>query len=96
MKLLSADDMREFINQRKPTTPEELKEVLTIKDLGVEVSPEEAEAIRDYVYLKNPTVPEVMKKFMANEAEGGKIGLEQAQEIREYIEEGIKDMKKDK
>ncbi len=25
MKLLSADDMREFINQRKPTTPEELK-----------------------------------------------------------------------
>ncbi len=26
MKLLSADDMREFINQRKPTTPEELKE----------------------------------------------------------------------
>ncbi len=22
---LSADDMREFINQRKPTTPEELK-----------------------------------------------------------------------
>ena len=60
MKLLSADDMREFINQRKPTTPE------------------------------------VMKKFMANEEEGGKIGLEQAKEIREYVEEGIKDMKKDK
>ncbi len=34
MKLLSADDTREFINQRKPTTPEELKEALTIKDLG--------------------------------------------------------------
>ncbi len=33
MKLLSiADDMREFINQRKPI-PEELKEALTIKDL---------------------------------------------------------------
>lgn len=60
MKLLSADDLREFINQRKPTTPEELKEALTIKDLGVEVSPE------------------------------------QAQVIREYVEEGIKDMKKDK
>ena len=67
-----------------------------MKDLGVEVSSEEAEAIRDYVYLKNPTVPEVMKKFMANEEEGGKIGLEQAKEIREYVEKGIKDMKKDK
>lgn len=33
---------------------------------------------------------------MANEEEGGKIGLEQAKEIREYVEEGIKDMKKDK
>lgn len=33
---------------------------------------------------------------MANEEEGGKIGLEQAQVIREYVEEGIKDMKKDK
>lgn len=96
MKLLSADDLREFINQRKPTTPEELKEALTIKDLGVEVSPEEAETIREYVYLKNPTVPDAIKKFMANEGEGGKIGLEQAQVIREYVEEGIKDMKKDK
>lgn len=63
MKLLSADDLREFINQRKPTTPEELKEALTIKDLGVEVSPEEAETIREYVYLKNPTVPEVIKNL---------------------------------
>lgn len=96
MKLLSSDDLREFINQRKPTTPEELKEALTIKDLGVEVSPEEAETIREYVYLKNPTVPDAIKKFMANEEEGGKIGLEQAQVIREYVEEGIKDMKKDK
>lgn len=96
MKLLSADDLREFINQRKPTTPEELKEALTIKDLGVEVSPEEAETIREYVYLKNPTVPDAIKKFMANEEEDGKIGLEQAQVIREYVEEGIKDMKKDK
>lgn len=96
MKLLSADDLREFINQRKPTTPEELKEALTIKDLGVEVSPEEAETIREYVYLKNPTVPDAIKKFMANEEEGGKIGLEQAQVIREYVEEGIKDMKKGK
>lgn len=96
MKLLSADDLREFINQRKPTTPEELKEALTIKDLGVEISPEEAETIREYVYLKNPTVPDAIKKFMANEEEGGKIGLEQAQVIREYVEEGIKDMKKDK
>lgn len=96
MKLLSADDLREFINQRKPTTPEELKEALTIKDLGVEVSPEEAETIREYVYLKNPTVPDAIKKFMANEEEGGKIGLEQAQVICEYVEEGIKDMKKDK
>ncbi len=43
--------MREFINQRKPTTPEELKSLLTIKDLGVEVSPEEAEAIRDYKFI---------------------------------------------
>ncbi len=32
---------------------------------------------------------------MANEEEGGKIGLE-AKEIREFVEEGIKDMKKDK
>ena len=96
MKLLSADDLREFINQRKPTTPEELKEALTIKDLGVEVSSEEAETIREYVYLKNPTVPDAIKKFMANEEEGGKIGLEQAQVIREYVEEGIKDMKKGK
>lgn len=96
MKLLSADDLREFINQRKPTTPEELKEALTIKDLGVEVSPEEAETIREYVYLKNPTVPDAIKKIMANEEEGGKIGLEQAQVIREYVEEGIKDMKKGK
>ena len=69
---------------------------MTIKDLGVEVSPEEAETIREYVYLKNPTVPDAIKKFMANEEEGGKIGLEQAQVIREYVEEGIKDMKKDK
>lgn len=63
MKLLSADDLREFINQRKPTTPEELKEALTIKDLGVEVSPEEAETIREYVYLKNPTVPDAIKNL---------------------------------
>ncbi len=33
MKLLSADDMREFYQSKKPTTPEELKEALTIKDL---------------------------------------------------------------
>ncbi len=52
-KLLSADDMRRiYQSKRKPTTPEELKEALTNEDLGVEVSPEEAEAIRDYVYLK--------------------------------------------
>ncbi len=28
--------MREFYQSKKPTTPEELKEALTIKDLGVE------------------------------------------------------------
>ncbi len=43
MKLLSADDMREWLI-RKPITPEELKEALTIKDC-IEASPEEAEAI---------------------------------------------------
>ncbi len=34
MKLLSADDSREFINQKKTNNSEELKEALTIKDLG--------------------------------------------------------------
>ncbi len=34
--------MREFINQRNQQ-PRRIKEALTIKDLGVEVSPEEAE-----------------------------------------------------
>ncbi len=33
---------------------------------------------------------------MANEEEGGKIGLWVQKEIREFVEEGIKDMKKDK
>ncbi len=40
MKLLSADDVRESINQRKPTTPEELKEALIkLKRFRAEVSP---------------------------------------------------------
>ncbi len=52
MKLLSADDMREFNQSKKTNNSEELKEALTIRS-RVEVSPEEAtEAIRDYVYLK--------------------------------------------
>ncbi len=33
---------------------------------------------------------------MANEEEGGKIGLRANKKIREFVEEGIKDMKKDK
>ncbi len=52
MKLLSADDAREFINQRNQQPLRGIKEALTIKDLGVEVSPEEAEAIEIIAYLK--------------------------------------------
>ncbi len=42
---------------------QKIKEALTIKDLGVEVSPEGSEAIRDYVYLKSPTVPDAIKIY---------------------------------
>ncbi len=49
MKLLSADDKERIYQSKKTNNLEELKEALTIKDLGVEASPEEAEVIRDYV-----------------------------------------------
>lgn len=70
----------------KSATPEELKEILAIKDFGVEISLEEAEEIREYKFLKNPEIPELVKRFMANEEGGGKLGLEQAKVIRDYME----------
>ncbi len=92
---LSADDMREFINQRKPTTPEELKkEALTIKDLEQEFPPEEAEAIRDYVYLKSPTVPDAIKN-LANEEEGERL-VQSKQKKSVNLQKRVHDMKKDK
>ncbi len=57
MKLLSADDMREFVNQRKPTR--RIGEALTIKDLGVEVFSREAAN----VFIKSPTVPDAIKIY---------------------------------
>ncbi len=63
-KLLSADDMREFINQENQ---EELKEALTIRFRSRKFLQRKQEAIRDYVYLKSPTVPDAIKNFMANE-----------------------------
>ncbi len=57
---------------KKASNSEELKK--RIKDLGVEVSQEEAETIRDYVYLKSPTVPDAIKKIYLL-ARRGKIGF---------------------
>ncbi len=92
MKLLSADN--EIYQSRKPTTQKQ-KEALTIKDLGVEVSPEGSEAIRDYVYLKSGS-SDAIKNLLAERGRR-KIGFKSKQkEIREFVEEGIKDMKKDK
>jgi hypothetical protein len=95
MELLTVEDvknLREFFNRPRPTISEEekIKEVLTIRDFGVEISLEAAEAIRDYAYLKSRSVPKAFKEFMANEKEGGKIGLEQAKEIREYVEDSLR------
>ncbi len=52
--IISFDDKERIYQSKKPTTPEELKEALTIKDLGSRSFSRGAEAIRDYVYLKSP------------------------------------------
>ncbi len=55
-----------------------IKEALTIKDLGVEVSQRGKQKQLEIMFIWSQTVPDAIKKFMANEEEGGKIGLEQA------------------
>ncbi len=40
MKLLSADDMRDLYQSKKTNNSRRIVPALTIKDLGVEVSPE--------------------------------------------------------
>ncbi len=56
MKLLSADDKERIYQSKKTNKPRRIKEALTIKDLGVEVSPERSRS-NSRLYLKSPTVP---------------------------------------
>ncbi len=53
MKLLSADDMREnlSVRKRKPATPEKLKALTIIKDLGVEIYSGEAETQFEIMFI---------------------------------------------
>ncbi len=56
--------MREFINQKKTNNSRRIKRALTIKNLGVEVSPEETRNnSENYVYLKSPTVQMPIKLY---------------------------------
>ncbi len=89
MKLLSADDMREFINQKKTNNSRRIKEALTIKDLESEVSPG-SEAIQRLCLFKKSIDSRCDKKKIYNEEEGGKIGLEQAKrKSNEFVERGV-------
>ncbi len=80
MKLLSADDMREVHQSKKTNNSRKIKEALTIKNLGVEVSQRKQEAIRDYVLFKKSDSSRCDKRNLyCNEGgDAEKIGLEQA------------------
>ncbi len=72
MKLLSADDMREFITKENQQ-PRRIKVTLTIKDLGVEVSPERKQKQFETCLFKSPTVPDAIKKFILTKRKAARL-----------------------